>query len=125
MDPSLSEFAKFGLAGLLCGVIVGMTLFLLRWVTARADKTADDASKNAIADMAWLRAEITTSRTEFLAALRDERITREKHSEALLSVLRADHKEAMEELAGIRNGVERLTIRVAAAPGAPQQTHLS
>lgn len=125
MDGLLPEFAKYGLAGVLCGVIVGIALFLLRWITVRAEKSAETADKNAAeaiallkaqiakgdADLAWWRAELTTARNEYLASLREERAAREKHVDALLGILRADHKEAMGKLDAIHDGIEKLGDR--------------
>lgn len=122
---NLSLFDKYGLQGLLVGVIVVHAGILLRSVLTKSDKATDDANKatsKAVellqmqiaardADLSWARAKIDDTQRQFLEALRSEREAREKMGEALLMVLRSDHKEAMEHLTEIRTGIDRLTDR--------------
>ncbi len=122
MDSLLLEFAKYGLAGILCGVVVGIAVILLRHLLARSDKLDTETIKSAAeaisliktqiigrdADLTWARAKIDANQRDFLDALRAERETRERQTEALFALLRADHKEAMGVLEDVREGVERL-----------------
>lgn len=145
MEALLLEFAKYGLTGVLVGCVVGAAMFLIRYVTARADRDSSEAAKNTSetmallksqiatrdaelkaqisardADLSWARAELTTTRNEYLASLREERMklltalkeerdAREKGNETMISLIRANDKEMLDRLDGIRAGIDRLS----------------
>ncbi len=122
MDAILLEFAKYGLAGILCGIVCGVAILLLRNLISRTDRLDADVAKSAAeslslvksqiiardADLSWARANIDRIQGQFLDALRAERDSRERQTTALLTLLQSDHKEQMSAIEEVRELVASL-----------------